>query len=117
MGFIIGIDLGTTNSAVAIIDDGSPRIIPNKSGAPVTPSVVGIVEEDGKTRVLVGEEAKRQLLLHPEQTVAEIKRSMGTDYRISLLGREYTAQEIAAVILKNLKEINKIILQIRSIII
>ncbi len=104
MGFIIGIDLGTTNSAVAIIDDGSPRIIPNRNGAPVTPSVVGIVEEDGKTRLLVGEEAKRQLLLHPEQTVAEIKRSMGTDYRASLLGREYTAQEISAVILKNLKQ-------------
>jgi len=104
MGFMIGIDLGTTNSAVAIIDDGSPRIIPNRSGSPVTPSVVGVAEEDGKTRVLVGEEAKRQLLLRPGQTVAEIKRSMGTDYRTSLLGREYTPQEISAAILKSLKE-------------
>ncbi|MBN1591887.1 MAG: Hsp70 family protein, partial [Candidatus Coatesbacteria bacterium] len=104
MGFIIGIDLGTTNSAVAIVDNGSPRIIPNRSGSPVTPSVVGVVEEEGKIRVLVGEEAKRQLLLHPENTISEIKRSMGTDYRVTLLGREYSPQEISAAILRSLKE-------------
>ena len=104
MGFIVGIDLGTTNSAVAIIDNGSPRIIPNRTGSPITPSVVGVVEEGGKTRLLVGEEAKRQLLLRPDQTVAEVKRVMGTDFRATMLGREYTPQEISAVILKNLKE-------------
>ncbi|MBN2209712.1 MAG: Hsp70 family protein [Candidatus Coatesbacteria bacterium] len=104
MGFIVGIDLGTTNSAVAIIDNGSPRVIPNRTGSPITPSVVGVMEEGGKTRLLVGEEAKRQLLLRPDQTVAEVKRVMGTDYRATMLGREYTPQEISAVILKNLKE-------------
>jgi len=104
MGFIVGIDLGTTNSAVAIIDNGSPRIIPNRDGMPVTPSVVGLFEKDGKTRLVVGEQAKRQLVVHPERTVAEIKRSMGTDYRVSLLDREYTPQEISAAILKSLKE-------------
>jgi len=100
----VGIDLGTTNSAVAIIDNGTPRIIPNRHGSPVTPSVVGVVEEGGKQRLVVGEEAKRQLILHPDRTVAEIKRSMGTDRRVTMLGREYTPQEISAAILKSLKE-------------
>ncbi|HUT05048.1 MAG TPA: Hsp70 family protein [bacterium] len=104
MGFIVGIDLGTTNSAVAIIDNGSPRIIPNRDGMPVTPSVVGLFEEKGKTRVVVGEQAKRQLVVHPERTVAEIKRSMGTDYRVTLLDREYSPQEVSAAILRSLKD-------------
>lgn len=104
MGFIVGIDLGTTNSAVAIVDNGKPRIVPNRNGAPVTPSVVGLLEEEGKQRIIVGEEAKRQLVLRPDLTVAEIKREMGTDYRVKMPGREYTPQEISAAILKNLKE-------------
>ncbi len=104
MGFIVGIDLGTTNSAVAIIDNGSPRIIPNRDGMPVTPSVVGLFEEGGKTKLIVGEQAKRQLVVHPERTVAEIKRAMGTDYRVPILDREYSPQEVSAAILKSLKD-------------
>ncbi|WP_414837704.1 molecular chaperone DnaK [Candidatus Nanosalina sp. VS9-1] len=99
MSKIIGIDLGTTRSAMATIEDGEPKIIENKEGERVTPSVVGF--DDGER--LVGKPAKNQLLTNEENTVKSIKRHMGEDYEVNLDGEDYTPQEISSMILQKLK--------------
>ncbi len=100
MAQIVGIDLGTTNSLVAAIVDGKPTLIPNERGKFLTPSVVGFTETG---ELLVGEPAKNQAVANPERTVTSIKRLMGTDRRIVIGDKEYSPQEISAVILKKLK--------------
>ncbi|NLO97832.1 MAG: molecular chaperone DnaK [Peptococcaceae bacterium] len=97
---IIGIDLGTTNSCVAVIEGGEPVVIPNSEGARVTPSVVGFSKNGER---LVGQVAKRQAVSNPENTVISIKRHMGSDYKVNLMGKDYTPQEISAMILQKLK--------------
>jgi molecular chaperone DnaK len=100
MGKIIGIDLGTTNSCVAVIEGGEPTVIPNAEGARTTPSVVAF----GKTgERMVGNAAKRQAITNPDRTVISIKRDMGTTRRINIDGKNYTPQEISAMILQKLK--------------
>lgn len=100
MGRIIGIDLGTTRSAVAAVKDGEPEILENSEGERVTPSVVGF--DDGER--LVGKPAKNQLLTNEENTVKSIKRHMGEDYSVELDGDDYTPQEISSMILQKLKK-------------
>ena len=100
MAKIIGIDLGTTNSCVAVIEGGEPTVIANAEGARTTPSVVGF-KKDGER--LVGNIAKRQAVTNPEGTVASIKRHMGSDYKVTINGKSYTPQEISAMILQKLK--------------
>ncbi len=100
MSKIIGIDLGTTNSCVAIMEGGEPTVIPNAEGARTTPSVVAF-SRDGER--LVGQIAKRQAITNPERTVISIKREMGTAHKVSIDGKEYTPQEISAMILQKLK--------------
>jgi len=100
MGKAIGIDLGTTNSCVAVMEGGEAVIIPNAEGNRVTPSVVAFTK-DGER--LVGEVAKRQAITNPERTVLSIKRHMGTDYKVNIDGKSYTPQEISAMILQKLK--------------
>ncbi len=99
MSRIIGIDLGTTRSAMATVEDGEPKIIENKEGERVTPSIVGF--DDGER--LVGKPAKNQLLTNEENTVKSIKRHMGEDYEVELEGEDYTPQEISSMILQKLK--------------
>ncbi|HQK73236.1 MAG TPA: molecular chaperone DnaK [Clostridiales bacterium] len=100
MGKIIGIDLGTTNSCVAVMEGGEPVVIPNAEGGRTTPSVVAF----GKTgERMVGQVAKRQAITNPERTVSSIKRQMGSDYRVNIDGKKYTPQEISAMILGKLK--------------
>ena len=100
MGKIIGIDLGTTNSCVAVIEGGEPVVIPNAEGARTTPSVVAF----GKTgERLVGQVAKRQAITNPDRTVSSIKRQMGSDYKVKVDDKKYTPQEISAMILQKLK--------------
>ncbi len=99
---IIGIDLGTTNSEVSIIENGQARIIADHAGRRILPSMVGIAE-DGT--LLVGEPARNQYALYPERTVRSIKRIMGSDEKVTLAGQQYTPQEISAIILKRLKAI------------
>jgi molecular chaperone DnaK (HSP70) len=99
---IVGIDLGTTNSEIAIYRNGRPEVLGDEQGRMILPSVVGL-SETGK--LLVGEEARNQFMLYPERTVRSIKRRMGTDERVRLGEREYTPQEISAIILSRLKEI------------
>ena len=100
MGKIIGIDLGTTNSCVAVIEGGEPVVIPNAEGARTTPSVVAF----GKTgERLVGQVAKRQAITNPDRTVSSIKRQMGSDYKVKIDDKKYTPQEISAMILQKLK--------------
>lgn len=100
MAKIIGIDLGTTNSCVAIMEGGSVTVIPNAEGARTTPSVVSI-KDNGE--IIVGEIAKRQAITNPASTVLSIKTHMGTDYKVDIHGKQYTPQEISAMILKKLK--------------
>lgn len=100
MGKIIGIDLGTTNSAVAVMEGGEAVIIPNTEGNRTTPSVVAF-SKDGER--LVGETAKRQAITNPDRTIASIKREMGTDHTVTIDGKEYAPQEISAMILQKLK--------------
>ena len=100
MAKIIGIDLGTTNSCVAVIEGGEPTVIANAEGARTTPSVVGF-KKDGER--LVGNIAKRQAVTNPEGTVSSIKRHMGSDYKVTINGKSYTPQEISAMILQKLK--------------
>ena len=100
MGKIIGIDLGTTNSCVAVMEGGKPTVIPNAEGGRTTPSVVAI-NKDGER--LVGQVAKRQAVANHDNTVISIKREMGTDHKATLGGKEYTAPEISAMILSKLK--------------
>ena len=101
MAKIIGIDLGTTNSCVAIMEGGSATIIPNSEGARTTPSVVNI-KDNGE--VVVGEIAKRQAVTNPTSTVSSIKTHMGSDYKVEISGKKYTPQEISAKILQKLKK-------------
>ena len=100
MGKIIGIDLGTTNSCVAVMEGGEPAVIANAEGARTTPSVVAF-SKDGER--MVGQVAKRQAITNPDRTIASIKREMGSDYKVSVDGKGYTPQEISAMVLQKLK--------------
>ena len=100
MAKIIGIDLGTTNSCVSVIEGGEPVVIPNAEGARTTPSVVAF-SKDGER--MVGNVAKRQAITNPENTISSIKRHMGSDYKVNIDGKAYTPQEISAIILQKLK--------------
>src|SRR5438034_4627294 len=103
MAKIIGIDLGTTNSEAGYMEGGAPKIIPSAEGSAyggkMFPSVVAFTK-DG---ILVGEPAKRQAVLNPEKTIMQIKRKMGTDYKVRIDGKDYTPQEISAMILRKIK--------------
>ncbi len=100
MAKVIGIDLGTTNSCVAVLEGGEPIVIPNAEGARTTPSVVGFAKNGER---LVGETAKRQAVTNPERTISSIKRHMGEDYTIEIDGKRYTPQDISAMILSKLR--------------
>lgn len=100
MGKIIGIDLGTTNSCVAVMEGGKPTVIANAEGMRTTPSVVAFTKNGDR---LVGDPAKRQAVTNADRTISSIKRHMGTDYKVSIDGKNYTPQEISAMILQKLK--------------
>ena len=100
MGKVIGIDLGTTNSCVAVYEGGEPIVIPNPEGARTTPSVVAFSKNGER---MVGQVAKRQAVTNPDRTVSSIKREMGTSYKVEIDGKQYTPQEISAMILQKLK--------------
>ena len=100
MGKIIGIDLGTTNSCVAVMEGGQPTVIANTEGARTTPSVVAFSKTGER---LVGEPAKRQAVTNAERTISSIKREMGSDYRVTIDDKKYSPQEISAMILQKLK--------------
>jgi len=100
MGKIIGIDLGTTNSCVAVMEGGQPTVVTNTEGARTTPSVVAFTKTGER---LVGEPAKRQAVTNADKTISSIKRHMGTDYRVEIEGKKYSPQEISAMILQKLK--------------
>ena len=104
MGKIIGIDLGTTNSCVAVMEGGQPTVIANTEGARTTPSVVAFTKTGER---LVGEPAKRQAVTNAERTISSIKREMGTDYRVTIDDKKYSPQEISAMILQKLKKMQK----------
>lgn len=101
MAKVVGIDLGTTNSVVAVMEGGQPTVIPNSEGSRTTPSIVGFSKTG---EVLVGQLAKRQAVLNPDRTVASIKRYMGTDHTVTIDGKPHTPQEISAKILRKLKD-------------
>jgi molecular chaperone DnaK len=96
---VVGIDLGTTNSVIAVMEGGVPTVIPNAEGSRTTPSVVAFTKTGER---LVGQLAKRQAIVNPERTIASIKRHMGTDFKVKIDGRDYTPQEISAMILQKL---------------
>ncbi len=100
MGKIIGIDLGTTNSCVAVVEGGNAVVITNAEGARTTPSVVAFSKTGER---LVGKVAKNQAITNPDKTIASIKRHMGTNYKVDIDGKNYTPQEISAMILQKLK--------------
>ena len=100
MGKIIGIDLGTTNSCVAVFEGGEPTVIPNPEGARTTPSVVAFSKTGER---MVGQVAKRQAITNPDRTVMSIKREMGSDYKVAIEDKKYTPQEISAMVLQKLK--------------
>ncbi|MBR4872321.1 MAG: Hsp70 family protein, partial [Clostridia bacterium] len=100
MGKIIGIDLGTTNSCVAVFEGGEPIVIPNPEGARTTPSVVAFSKTGER---MVGQVAKRQAITNPDRTISSVKREMGTNFKTSIDGKDYTPQEISAMILQKLK--------------
>ena len=100
MGKIIGIDLGTTNSCVAVMEGGQPTVITNTEGARTTPSVVAFTKTGER---LVGEPAKRQAVTNAERTISSIKREMGSDFRVTIDDKKYSPQEISAMILQKLK--------------
>ena len=100
MGKIIGIDLGTTNSCVAVYEGGEPKVIPNPEGARTTPSVVAFSKTGER---MIGQVAKRQSITNPDRTVLSIKRHMGTGHKVTIDGKDYTPQEISAMILQKLK--------------
>ncbi|MBE6631846.1 MAG: molecular chaperone DnaK, partial [Ruminococcaceae bacterium] len=100
MGKIIGIDLGTTNSCVAVFEGGEPTVITNPEGARTTPSVVAFSKTGER---MVGQVAKRQAITNPERTISSIKRHMGSDYKVSIDGKDYTPQEISAMVLQKMK--------------
>src|SRR5881275_1760546 len=100
MSKAVGIDLGTTNSVVAVLEAGEPAVVPNAEGSRTTPSVVAFSKTG---EVLVGEVAKRQAITNPDRTIRSVKRHMGTKWTIDIDGKAYTAQEISARILMKLK--------------
>ena len=100
MAKIIGIDLGTTNSCVAVMEAGEAVVIPNPEGARTTPSVVGFSKTGER---VVGQAAKRQAVTNPERTITSIKRHMGSEYKVNIDGKGYTPQEISAMVLQKLK--------------
>ena len=95
MGKIIGIDLGTTNSCVAVMEGGKPVVIANAEGMRTTPSIVAFTKNGER---LVGEPAKRQAVTNADRTISSIKRHMGTDYKVNIDGKEYSPQEILSLI-------------------
>ena len=101
MGKIIGIDLGTTNSCVAVMEGGKPVVVTNGEGSRTTPSVVAFSKNGDR---LVGDSAKRQAVTNPDRTIVSIKRKMGTDYKVSIDRKAYSPQEISAMILQKLKK-------------
>lgn len=101
MGKIIGIDLGTTNSCVAVLEGGEPVVIPNAEGSRTTPSVIGFAK-DGER--LVGQVAKRQAVANPDRTIISIKRDMGTDRKVRIDRKDFSPQELSAMILTKLKQ-------------
>src|SRR3954447_12064342 len=101
MDIIVGIDLGTTNSEVAILREGQPHVCTDEGGDPILPSFVGL-SEDG--RLLVGKAARNQWVLAPERTIKSIKRKMGQDVKVKLGDQEYRPQEISAMILRALRD-------------
>ena len=100
MGKIIGIDLGTTNSCVAVMEGGKPVVIANTEGARTTPSVVAFTKTGER---IVGESAKRQAVTNADKTISSIKRHMGTDFKVTIDDKKYSPQEISAMILQKLK--------------
>ena len=100
MSKVIGIDLGTTNSCVAVMEGGEAVVIPNAEGNRTTPSVVAFSKTGER---MVGQVAKRQAITNPDRTISSIKREMGSDHRVSIDGKSYTPQEISAMILQKLK--------------
>lgn len=104
MSKIIGIDLGTTNSCVAIMEGGEPVVIANAEGSRTTPSVVGF-QKNGER--IVGQAAKRQAVVNPDRTVISIKRQMGTDHKVTIDGKSYSPQEISAMILTSSRRMLK----------
>ena len=100
MSKIIGIDLGTTNSCVAVMEGGKPTVIANQEGARTTPSIVAFTKTGER---LVGEPAKRQAVTNSDRTISSIKRHMGSDFRVEIEGKKYSPQEISAMILQKLK--------------
>ncbi|MBP5618031.1 MAG: Hsp70 family protein, partial [Clostridia bacterium] len=100
MGKIIGIDLGTTNSCVAVMEGGEPVVIANAEGMRTTPSVVAFSKTGER---MVGQVAKRQAITNPDRTISSIKREMGSNYKVHIDGKDYTPQEISAIILQKLK--------------
>ena len=107
MGKIIGIDLGTTNSCVAVMEGGEPVVITNAEGGRTTPSVIAFTK-DGER--LVGQIAKRQAITNPDRTVMSIKREMGSNYKAKIDDKEHTPQELSAMILTKLKQDARLIL-------
>ena len=101
MSRVVGIDLGTTNSVIAVMEGGEAKVIPNAEGSRLTPSAVAFSKTGER---MVGQVAKRQAVVNPERTVLSIKRKMGTTYRVKIDDKEYTPQEISAMILRKLKE-------------
>ena len=102
MSRVIGIDLGTTNSCVAVIEAGEAVVIPNSEGGRTTPSIVAFSKNGER---LVGQIAKRQAVTNSERTISSIKREMGSEHRVSIDGKKYTPQEISAMILQKLKAV------------
>src|SRR5882762_8519632 len=100
MARAVGIDLGTTNSVVAVLEGGEPTVIANAEGSRTTPSIVAFAKNG---EVLVGEVAKRQAVTNVDRTVRSVKRHMGSDWKIDIDGKNYTAQEISARVLQKLK--------------
>lgn len=104
MGKVIGIDLGTTNSCVSVVENGEPVIIPASSGAMTTPSVVAFSKAGER---IVGDAARRQAVTNTERTISSVKRHMGTDWSIRIDGKEYKPQTISAMILMQLKKMRR----------
>ena len=100
MGKIIGIDLGTTNSCVAVMEGGEPVVIANAEGSRTTPSVVAFSKTGER---IVGQVAKRQAITNPDRTISSIKRHMGSDYKVTIDGKSLTPQEISAMVLQKMK--------------
>ena len=101
MAKTIGIDLGTTNSCVSVIEGGRPVIIPNDKGERTTPSIVAFTKDGAR---IVGEAAQRQAVVNSQRTISSVKRSMGTNWNINIDGKKYTAPEISAMILRKLRQ-------------